>query len=306
MFHAQKTPSDQVDLKTSFFHQEFEGDLRIKHAVSSVVDGNRLHTHNFYEVLLCLSDNCHFLINDVVYRLNAQDLILLNSSDIHGVIFDGTTLFDRCVIEFDPAYAQDMCKYYDILSCFEALNHPTVLSLDVDQFNPYLTLFQKLLLLEKPSKRPEQPLMKKLAFTELLMMVNTFARCEAKTDRQPEEVHIQRIQTIISYIKDHLSGDISSNDLAKLVYLSPSYFNTMFRAAMGYSVNQYIMNQRILMATKLLEQPLSVQEISERCGFNDYAHFIRTFKKCTGLPPGQYRKKFLSHDPDKFHNDECI
>ncbi len=290
MLHSAPTPSSVSNPVTSFFHQNFEGDFRIKHTIANVVTGNRVHTHNFYEILLCCSHNCHVLINDTVFRVNPGTLILLNSTDVHGIIYDGSGQFDRYVLEFNPIYAQDMCKYYDFLSCFEEKAHPAVLSLDSDQLHTYMVMFQKLMLLSKPSKRPEQPLVRKLAFTDLLMHISTLAHSAAKADTNPEDVAIQRIQTIVTYINDHLSEDMTLEELSKQVFLSVSYLNAMFRSYMGCSISQYIMSQRILKATRLLQQPLTVQEVSEKCGFNNYANFIRAFKKYTGLPPGQYRK----------------
>ena len=46
------------------------------------------------------------------------------------------------------------------------------------------------------------------------------------------------------------------------------------------------------MAQALLARGESVSAAGEAAGFSDYANFIRSFKKQTGMSPGQYRKKY--------------
>lgn len=57
---------------------------------------------------------------------------------------------------------------------------------------------------------------------------------------------------------------------------------------MTYS--QYVTNLRIEKATTLLQTTdMSLTEISEAVGFNDYFYFIKKFKKETGITPGAFR-----------------
>ncbi|HET8707420.1 MAG TPA: helix-turn-helix domain-containing protein [Pseudomonadales bacterium] len=39
---------------------------------------------------------------------------------------------------------------------------------------------------------------------------------------------------------------------------------------------------------------LSVQEIAYTLGYNDVANFRRAFKRWEGVPPSEYRMKFLT------------
>ena len=44
-------------------------------------------------------------------------------------------------------------------------------------------------------------------------------------------------------------------------------------------------------AKKFLNDGFDVKDTCEKCGFNDYSHFIRTFKNIVGVPPKQYIKR---------------
>jgi len=69
-----------------------------------------------------------------------------------------------------------------------------------------------------------------------------------------------------------------------------------FYQEVGLSPDQIKQFVRIKLARKLInDHPgLSLVEVAQWAGFYDQAHFIRQFKKLTGLTPGQYRQKKLS------------
>lgn len=286
--HSQ--PVNDLELDTFFFHQEFENNYRIKHVITKTNWGHRLHTHNFYELFFCMSGNMRFLINETVYFLRENDLILLNSKDVHGIINDTDNLFERYVIEFDPEYVTDLIKYYDVLEVFHAPERPHILHLDVSQAQNFLFRFNKLNSYETPENDFAIALYQKIAFAELLLQVNTFAQSSAAPAIEDEDPKTLRLKKILSYINSHLTEDITVNSLAEHFFISPSYLSSIFKPFTGYTVNNYIIYQRILRASKLLKQNFSVQDAAEKSGFNNYAHFIRTFKKYTGYSPKQYAK----------------
>lgn len=286
--HSQ--PVNDLELNTFFFHQEFENNYRIKHVITKTNWGHRLHTHNFYELFFCMSGNMRFLINETVYFLRENDLILLNSKDVHGIINDTDNLFERYVIEFDPEYVTDLIKYYDVLAAFHAPDRPHILHLDVSQAQNFLFQFNKLNSYENPESDFALALYQKIAFAELLLQVSTFAQSSAGPVIEDEDPKTVRLKKILSYINSHLAEDITVNSLAEHFFISPSYLGSIFKPFTGYTVNNYIIYQRILRASKLLKQNFSVQEAAEKSGFNNYAHFIRTFKKYTGYSPKQFAK----------------
>jgi AraC-like DNA-binding protein len=70
-----------------------------------------------------------------------------------------------------------------------------------------------------------------------------------------------------------------------------AYVSAQFSRQMGLPLKQFIVTKKIALAKQLLEEPLSVTQVCERCGFGDYSNFIRTFKKNTGISPLQWRKE---------------
>ena len=75
--------------------------------------------------------------------------------------------------------------------------------------------------------------------------------------------------------------------------LNPRTFARRFRAATGYQPIEYVQALRVEEAKQMLEtEELTVDEVAEAVGYDDPASFRRLFKRCAGLSPAAYRRKF--------------
>lgn len=94
------------------------------------------------------------------------------------------------------------------------------------------------------------------------------------------------------HIEEHLSEEITLEELADLVGLTPTYFSYFFKKETGSTFSQYRIAMRMELAQKLLAIPhMKIMDVAEQVGYTDYPHFNKMFKKCTGLSPTEYRAK---------------
>ncbi|MFD2115121.1 helix-turn-helix transcriptional regulator [Paenibacillus yanchengensis] len=78
--------------------------------------------------------------------------------------------------------------------------------------------------------------------------------------------------------------------LAELTGLNSNYLITLFKKQMRMTLKNYIQEQRIEEAKKLLRLTNdTISSISTRLNFYDQSYFIKVFKKHTGITPKQYR-----------------
>jgi two-component system, response regulator YesN len=92
-------------------------------------------------------------------------------------------------------------------------------------------------------------------------------------------------------IHDGLSDDISLEDIARRVEISPFYFSKLFKEETGENFIDYVTMARIRRAKELLVDPaLSVKEISGSTGYSDPNYFSKLFKRIVGLTPTEYRE----------------
>lgn len=104
---------------------------------------------------------------------------------------------------------------------------------------------------------------------------------------------------IKQYIKQNLEGKVTLKDIGELTFFSPLYCDTLFRKETGKSIINYLIDERISEARRLLvENSLTLTSVAETVGFCDYNYFARMFKKRTGYTPTQYKKNI----PDSFNS----
>lgn len=60
----------------------------------------------------------------------------------------------------------------------------------------------------------------------------------------------------------------------------------------GESLAKYVLRVKMSHARKLLEvdKNYSIQEIAQKCGYEDHSNFTRAFKSVYGVTPTQYKK----------------
>jgi AraC-like DNA-binding protein/mannose-6-phosphate isomerase-like protein (cupin superfamily) len=97
---------------------------------------------------------------------------------------------------------------------------------------------------------------------------------------------------IKQFIEINYTKDIPLNEIANRLYISPYYLAHIFKEETGYSPINYLIQRRIGEAkTLLLTTKLTIQEISERVGYDNGNYFSTIFKKFTGDTPSIFRNK---------------
>ena len=99
------------------------------------------------------------------------------------------------------------------------------------------------------------------------------------------------IDSVIAEIREHYTEDIQLTTLAAKYAVSSGRLSTMIKDELQMNFSDYIAQLRIQRAKELLEdETMSIQEIAEIVGYNDYFYFTKVFKKVQGISPSKYRK----------------
>jgi AraC family transcriptional regulator len=121
----------------------------------------------------------------------------------------------------------------------------------------------------------------------LLRHYSTFAKPIASENRSLTHTSLQQA---IDYIHAHLDRDLSLVEIAGTINISPTYFASLFKRAMGISPHQYVIQQRVERAKSLLSKTdLAIAEIALQVGFSSQSHLTRHFKRLVGVTPKQVR-----------------
>ncbi len=112
-------------------------------------------------------------------------------------------------------------------------------------------------------------------------------------DEEPESAPSSErmIDKVILEIRSHYMEDIQLTGLAEKYNISTGRLSGMIKEELQITFSDYISQLRIQRAKELLaDESMSIQEIAEMVGYNDYFYFTKVFKKVQGISPSKYRK----------------
>jgi len=102
-----------------------------------------------------------------------------------------------------------------------------------------------------------------------------------------------KIEVVFNYVMEHFKREISLQEVSTFVNMTVSSFCRYFKKQTGKTFTAFVNEVRITHACKLLsETSRQVSDICFDCGYNNFAHFNKQFKKITELNPSQYRSSF--------------
>ncbi|MGL4737072.1 MAG: response regulator transcription factor [Cellulosilyticaceae bacterium] len=95
---------------------------------------------------------------------------------------------------------------------------------------------------------------------------------------------------LLKFINQNYTKDITIREVSESLNLSPNYISQLFKKETGSTYTKYLTQLRVEKAKQLLVQSnLSINEICEQVGYNDYFYFLKIFKKYVGVSPGKYK-----------------
>lgn len=137
-------------------------------------------------------------------------------------------------------------------------------------------------------------LLKPIKEEELSRVMNAILRDRGEGVEEDDEkapVSEKMIDNVISEIREHYMEDISLTSLSTKYNISMGHLSKTIKEQLQVNFSDYIASLRIQRAKELLrDDSLSIQEISEIVGYNDYFYFTKVFKKIEGISPSKYRK----------------
>lgn len=118
----------------------------------------------------------------------------------------------------------------------------------------------------------------------------------ATTQNTGVDVMAERIHDVMCYIRENAGQNISRSEMAETLHLNEEYFSKIFHKYAGCTFKEYVMEERIRQAQRLLKHSrLSVSLIASKVGYDNFSYFSKTFKKATGMTPQEYRKEYYGN-----------
>lgn len=131
--------------------------------------------------------------------------------------------------------------------------------------------------------------------SDILKKINELADDMFGPENEEPPVIIQKNQLVElakEYMDEHYFENLSLNDIAGKIGISPAYLSSLFSQQVGITLIDYLNEVRIDHACVYLEQNFfKTYEIAYKVGFRDEKYFSKVFRKVMGMSPSEYKKQ---------------
>jgi AraC-like DNA-binding protein/mannose-6-phosphate isomerase-like protein (cupin superfamily) len=209
----------------------------------------------------------------------AGDLLLIHKSDWHRYRPHDETGWEAYWMGFK---GRDIEKY--VGGKVFALRKSTLQTLG---YRPGLMqLFDQLIDLS----RRDTPLFKTVSLGCVLQIL---AYAAVPTEATvPARKKVAVVDTAIVFIRRNLFAKVDFHELAGSLGISYSRFRSLFKNATGIAPHQFLLNERIACAKRLLKNPvIEIKTVGYKAGFRSASYFCKIFRRKTGITPSAERSR---------------
>ena len=261
-------------------------DFRMFHIVDENLRLINYHYHDYHKILILLKGDVTYYIEGHAYELKPNDIVLVNAGEVHKPVIHSDKPYERIIIYISPEFINKYTEDENDLSlCFRHALSEQSHVLRLPSFkNSRLGAITKDLDRSRDDKSYAHQLHHKLLFLEFLLQLNR-ATIQNKIKFIETTASSKKILSILDYINQHLTEDLSIDDLSDRFFLSRYYLMHSFKEQTGYTIGEYISKRRLNLARELISAGEPITTACYECGFKNYSTFSRAYKKYFGEAP---------------------
>lgn len=258
----------------------------IENKTKSKVTAFDVHVHNRYEINFILSENVEVICQDSIFLSHPGDIFIFPPYIFHKVVARATP-YKRFLCYFD---LQEMLSASRLLK--PALNlikkNNKILAAHSENPQTLTDIFLSAENTQNDTKSILADFNNAAAFGKIIEYIAM--HIDIQSPIPEHNIFVNEASQILRYLNEHLAEDITIDGTAKKFGMSRTSLYYIMRDSIGLSPKEYLSKIRIAKALELLQTDLSITDISEKCGFSNYSHFIRTFTKNIGVSPLKYKR----------------
>ncbi|OPH50581.1 hypothetical protein BC351_07985 [Paenibacillus ferrarius] len=250
------------------------------------------HSHAGFEIYLFHEGSGYFLIEENIYPLEGNDMILISAQESHKSSPKLQIPSTRSAIHFLPELldAEIRERFLDVFNPSNRHRHIRLSGERLQHFDYLLARLHE----EYAKLNTDDFLALRIYINEMLLEIHRIVFSGSEHELEPIARHTinPKIEEAVKYLSQNFTLDIPLEKLAHDLYINPYYLCHLFKKTIGLTITDFLNHTRIHHAKRLLANTnMPITEISQSVGFNSFSYFGRAFKKITGTTPRSYRNK---------------
>lgn len=232
-------------------------------------------------------------VGEMCYRISSGQVMIINTSN-QKIEFRPELGFKGYFLQLNDGVSAGLIHRY--LLIMNQSQSGLLIMTAGKQSRELRTVFKNIVAETREEPAPDEMILN-LLLQELL--VRLYRACS----QEHSGVSTNRmgiVSNVCTMLEKEYNRAFSLESIAAQYNMSSSYLSHIFKAVTGFSLMRYLLLVRVRAAQEYLTQTsLPINEIAEKCGFNDLSNFGRTFRKETGFSPRQYRANHLHKTSEK-------
>lgn len=263
--------------------------IRLYHNVE--YENYPIHWHTALEIIMPIKNTYTVEINHEIITCKERDVLLIPPGELHSLI--APPKGERLIMLIDFSLLYNLNKVDSLLH----LMNPYKLIRYEESPQLSTSLVQHLFEIEEEYFM-QPPFVESSIYSLLIRFFVIIGRNHLTSkDKFPHSTsskqyeYIEKFMNICKYINDHCTEDLTVDDLALKAGFSKFHFSRLFKQFTNMSCYDYLINQRIAYAEKLLLTPgIPITEVAMQSGFNSLSTFNRIFKTIKKCTPSEYKR----------------
>lgn len=273
--------------------QYYSPAITIQHLIDPTPDSTsfKMHAHGQYELYYFVSGKGEYCVEGIQYRLEPGCILLMHPGETHQLLISDEEPYERIMIHFSEQLIDMMTPQKEVFRILS--ERPTGVGsyYPADQLNQTLIrqCFSELVRQFSCGLYREKYQLQMVLYSYCMPI---FWDMQYYYLKEGKNIKIQTddpINTIITYINEHLAEEISLEQLSKKFFISKSNLNLKFKKATGTTVWDYILTKRLMSAHIKIMNGKSVRTVFLESGFRDYSSFYRRYVRKFGVSPAKSR-----------------
>lgn len=246
------------------------------------------HWHSELEIMRVIDGELTVMLNNKAYNVKKGDIVFVNPETVHSAVPSNCT-YECAVLNPEILNATNYsCKFF-----IESVQSCEIMISEYHSGNSELKevaddFFEAL---KKKSSGYKFTAVGAL-YRLFGVLVDAHLYRRMSGHEITEDKNVPKLKKVLTYIRSNYDKQITLEDMAAEIGVSPKYFCYFFKSMTGRSPIEYLNKYRIESAARLLfSTDLSVTDIAYMSGFNDLSYFIKMFKRVKNVTPTKFRKE---------------